>query len=562
MHFSNIPYQRVYYEDIEKRYQELQESFEKASDDAARMTVLREHNQLLADMTPVELCYVRHDMNVNDTFYAAEQDYYDEIDPMLSDLSNKFDKALLDSPHRSWLEQVIGHQAVTIMEQRQQGFNSSVIPLAQEENNLLSRHNQLAANGAAAWDGRQVKRSLMDPLTQSSDRSIRQKASLAISGSWEGQRKELEEIYTQLVKNRHQQAKQLGFANYVELSYCRMNRIGYTSADVQNFREQVKKDLVPFLGQLMERRRNRLGLEHLYYYDEKIAFNHGNPIPLGDTNACLQATREMYTRLSPETAEYIAFLLDHGFYDVEIRDGKRDGGYMTTFEKYRAPFIFANFDGTRENAYIMCHEGGHAFQSYLKRNEDIREKCWLTSEAAETHAMAMEFFTWPHMELFFGDKADDYRTIHLEDALTLIANQCLQDEFQQRVYERPEMAPQERNSLWLRLEHDYFPFRDYSGDGNLEQGCRWQRIPHMFQWPFYAIDYALAQVCALAYYHWMTEDFPAAWQSYLTFCRETGTKSFPELVQSAGLNDPFKAGTLRNLVEWLKSTFVKSLKGC
>lgn len=551
MHFSNIPYERISYEDIKNRYQQLQKAFQEAADDPARMEVLRQHYQLLADMTSMEICYVRHDMNVNDAFYAAEQDYYDEIGPLLADLSNKFDKTLLDSPHRLWLENVIGRQAVTIMEQRQQGFDSSVIALAQEENNLLSRHNQLAANGSAVWEGRPMKRSLMDPLAQSDDRATRQKASLAISKSWEAQREELENIYDELVKNRHQQAVQLGFADYTALSYCRMNRIGYTPEDVQNFREQVKKELVPFLGRLMENRRKRLGLEHLYFYDERVAFINGNPTPTGDTAACLKATREMYTRLSPETAEFIAFLLDNGLYDVEIRDGKRDGGYMTTFEKYRAPFIFANFDGTRENAYIMCHEGGHAFQGYLKRNEDIREKCWLTSEAAETHAMAMEFFTWPYMELFFGGRAGDYRTIHLEDALTLIANQCLQDEFQQCVYEQPEMSPQARNELWLKLEQAYFPFRDYSGDANLLQGCRWQRIPHMFQWPFYAIDYALAQICALEYYRWMSEDFKGAWQSYLTFCQETGTKSFPELVRSAGLDNPFEMGTLKSLTEWL-----------
>lgn len=182
----------------------------------------------------------------------------------------------------------------------------------------------------------------MTPEIESKDRSIRKQTNLAISAAWETKREELE-----------------------------------------------------------EKRRKRLGLDKLYSYDSRIYFLEGNPVPLYDTKGCLDATRKMYTDMSPETAEFIAFVLDNELYDVEIRDGKRSGGYMMPLEKYRAPFIMASFDGTTENAYIMCHEGGHAFQNYLKRDEEIREKCWFTPETAETHAMAMEFFAWPYMELFF-----------------------------------------------------------------------------------------------------------------------------------------------------------------
>lgn len=553
MHFHDMPYRRVTYDEVKDRYRTLCGDFQNAADDEARFQILERHYQLLSDMTPIELCSVRHDIDVNDAFYAAEQQYYDEIKPLLSDLSNQFDKMLLEPPYRPWLESILGKQAVTVMENHLLGFDSRLIPLAQEENMLLSRHNELVSNATAIWEGKTLKRSLLAPLTQSEDRETRRKALLASTDSWEAQRTELEALYDQLVKNRHQQARTLGFSNYTELSYCRMDRIGYGQAEVSRFREQVKTCLVPLLAQLEEHRRMRLGLEHLYFYDSGISFINGNPAPIGDTADSLEAARTMYRRLSPESGKFIDFLLDNGLYDVEIRPGKRDGGYMTSFEKYRSPFIFANFDGTSENAYIMCHEGGHAFQGYLKRNEKIREKCWLTSEAAETHAMAMEFFTWPYMELFFGDRAEDYRTMHLENALSLIVKECQQDEYQQIVYEQPDMTAEERNALWRRLDEVYFPFCDRTGDPGFQSGSRWQRIPHMFQWPFYAIDYALAQLCALEYLQWMTDDFAGAWQSYLTFCRQTGSKSFPELIRDAGLADPFEEGTLKNLVEWLRT---------
>lgn len=556
MNFNDMPYERVIYEDVERRYQKLQEDLQNAGDEEALLAVLKQRYQLTEDMTSMELCYVRHDMNVNDPFYAAEQDYYDEIGPKLSDLSNRFEQLLLKSPHRACLKKILGHQALIMMEEAQRGFDSRLIPLVQEENNLLSQHNQLVSNATVLWNQKQVKRSLMASEAASKEREVRRKASLAISDSWEAQREELETLYDRLVANRHRQARTLGFSNYVELSYHRMNRIGYGPEDVSRFREQVKKHLVPFVVRMEEQRRKRLKLEHLYAYDDGIFFLEGNPKPLGDTRACLEATREMYTRLSPETAEFIAFLLDNKLYDVEIREGKRGGGYMTTFEKYRSPFIFANFDGTSENAYIMCHEGGHAFQNYLKRNEEIRERCQITSEAAETHAMSMEFFTWPYMELFFGDRAEDYRTMHLEDALRLILRECQQDEFQQRVYEKPDMTPEERNVLWAALNREYLPYKDYTGNPNLERGCGWQRIPHMFQWPFYAIDYALAQVCALEYHHWRMENQTDAWQSYLAFCRQTGAESFPELIRNSGLDNPFAEGTMQKLVEWLQASYL------
>lgn len=553
MKFHNMPYKRITYEELESRYQKLLKELQEACDSLACFNILKQRYLLLKDMTPMELCYVRHDMDVNNSFYAAEQSYYDEISPKLSVLSNQFDKLLLTSPHRPYFEELLGHQALTVMENNLQGFDSRLIALSQEENLLLSQHNQLTSNATVLWNGTQIKRSLLEPETSSFDRNIRKKASLALSDSWQSQRETLETIYDHLVHNRDKQAKTLGMPNYVKLSYHRMNRIGYGTKEISNFCKQVKQYLVPVIVEMEKRRQKRLNLEHLYFYDNGIFFLNGNPKPLGNTADCLEATRKMYTLLSPETAEFISFLLENELYDVEIRDGKRGGGYMTFFEQYHSPFIFANFDGTSENAYIMCHEGGHAFQGYLKRKETIRERAWVTSEAAETHAMAMEFFTWPYMDLFFGDRADDYRTMHLENALKLIARECQQDEFQQIIYENPDMKPMERNMLWTSLSKEYFPNSDVTGNPNLEQGCGWQRIPHIFQWPFYAIDYALAQVCALEYHCWNQKDSESAWQSYLTFCYQTGSANFPQLIQNAGLKNPFAEETLFYLTNWLQT---------
>ena len=241
MHFHEMPYQRVSYEDLAQRYQSLIQAMKAAPAPETCLAVLRQRDQLDSDMTPISLCYLRHDMDANDPFYAAEQTYYDEISPKLADLSNQLDRAILESPHRAAMETVLGQQVMTLMEQDQLGFDSRLIPLSQTENELLSRHNQLLSNATVQWEGKPVKRDLMTPFTQSADRDTRRRASQAVAASWEQQRPELEDLYSRLVANRHQQAQALGFRSYVELSYIRMSRVGYGTPEVSRFRDLVKR---------------------------------------------------------------------------------------------------------------------------------------------------------------------------------------------------------------------------------------------------------------------------------------------------------------------------------
>lgn len=552
MHFNDMPYRRVTFEEIEARYQALFERIRTLRGREDCLPAMEAYYRLLDDMTPMDLCYVRHDMDLNEAFYAGEQRYYDEIGPRIGDLSNQLEGLLLNSPYSACFEELMGSFAFDLMRCSRESRDSRLIPLEQQENTLSGRYSVVTANAKAEYEGAVVSRSSLAAKQQSPDRETRRRASAAVAASWAEQREELEELFHELVQNRDKQAKLLGYPNYVKLAYLRMERIGYTSEDVSRFREQVKESLVPVAAAIHEQRKKRLGLEHLYSFDSPLNFPNGNPVPLGDTEFCLESTREMFRKLSPETGEFIDFLMDNGLYDVKPRDGKRSGGYCMYLSAYRAPFIFANFDGTHENAYIMSHEGGHAFYAYLKREEKIRERCGYTSEMAETHAMAMEFFVAPYMELFFGSRAEDYRRMHLESAVSRIIYQCQQDEFQQIIYEHPELSKEERNGVWEKLEQSYFPFREYTEEEKQRIGRRWQCIPHLYHWPFYAIDYGLAQVCALEYARWMDEDKDGAWQSYLRFCRASGNMNFPEALKAAGLESPFEEGCLTHLVDWLQ----------
>ncbi len=337
----------------------------------------------------------------------------------------------------------------------------------------------------------------------------------------------------------------MGYENYLPLGYARMMRNCYGRSDIAQFRKQVKEDFVPFAEKLHERRRQRLGLDHLMYYDEGVYFRQGNPAPVGTPEQILEAGRKMYNELSPETAEFMNFMCDNELFDVIGRKTKTTGGYMTYIPDYKAPFIFANFNGTSGDADVITHECGHAFQGYIVREDPIREHADITMETAETHSMSMEFFTEPWMNLLFGERAKDYVDMHFEDSITFIPYGTMVDEFQDIAYSNPGLSPKARNEAWRDLERQYKPHLDYTGNRYYEEGGFWQKQHHIYDNPLYYIDYCIAQTNSLQYKVWMDRDYKEAWNSYLSLCRLSASDFFFGLMEKAGLRNPFEDGCLR-----------------
>lgn len=224
---------------------------------------------------------------------------------------------------------------------------------------------------------------------------------------------------------------------------------------------------------------------------------------------------------------------------------------MTFISNYNSPFIFANFNGTSGDVDVITHECGHAFQGYLAGKDPIREHMEITMETAEIHSMAMEFFTEPWMERFFADRTDDYLAMHLEESAAFIPYGCMVDEFQHLVYANPEMTKEERHETWKRLEKEYKPHLDYGDNTFFGKGAFWQRQLHIYDYPFYYIDYCLAQTCAFQYKVMMDEDYKSAWESYLKLCKLSASDFYVNMLPEVGLQVPFKEGTLKDMVEKL-----------
>lgn len=554
MKFKDMPYERIDFAKAKAELSEIMEKSKAAKSGEEQFEIHKEFYQLNDKIqTQVTLCSIRHTIDTTDEFYEKEQNYYDEQIPEYSNMCVEYQKILFHSPYRQVLEEKIGQVAFKNMEIAMKSVSEEIIPLMQEENTLVTEYEKLLASAQIPWGEETLNLSLLTPYLKHKDAKIRREAQEKQNEFFLSIQDKLDELYDKLVKNRTLQAKKLGFETYTPLGYLRMQRNCYGREEIENLRRQVKEVWVPFAESIFEKRKERLGMSKLSYTDEVVYSPKGNPQPEGTPEEILQAGQQMYEELSSETKEFFDFMMDNELLDVFGRKTKAVGGYMTYIPDYKAPFIFANFNGTSGDVDVMTHECGHAFQGYLAAEDPIREHADIGMETAEIHSMSMEFFTEPWYHLFFGkETAQEYTDMHLEDAVIFVPYGCMVDEFQHIIYDNPNLTPKERKQVWKDLERDYKPHLFYDGLEFFENGCFWQKQHHIYSFPLYYIDYVIAQLCAFEYKIWMDKDRKAAWQSYLKLCRMSAAKFHTELLEEAGLETPFKNGVLAKIVENLK----------
>ena len=364
-----------------------------------------------------------------------------------------------------------------------------------------------------------------------------------------------------MVPLRDKIAKKLGFSSYIEFIYLSYGRYDYTAEDVAKFRAQVKEKIVPLCLELRKEQEKRLGVDKLHYYDEELIFPEGNAVPEGTTAEMVAKAQKMYHELSKKTGEFFDFMVEHELFDLETKPGKQTGGYCTFLNTFKAPFIFSNFNGTSADVDVLTHEAGHAFEAYTAAKQiPFMDMVFPTSEVAEIHSMSMEHFTYPWMEAFFGKKADDYRYAHLMNAMEVIPYMVCVDEFQHKVFENIGMTAKERREVWHQLERKYMPWRNYDGHKFLEEGGFWMQKQHIFVNPFYYIDYALAQICAFQFFERSKKEPEQAWADYYRLCQAGGSKGYFELLEMAGLKNPFADGTVEDVVEGLRPYLKRKVK--
>lgn len=554
MKFLDFKYERPNYEEDKKVLTSLLDKLELCDNSKEFIKLFNDINVIRNRFSTMDtLCNVRHSINTIDEFYDKEVEFFNEIGPLYRVFDSRLYKIALDKPYREELLKDIPLTFFKLALCSIKSFDESIVPLLQEENKLITQYGKLKASCKINFDGEVLNLAEISARCENSDRTYRKRAYNAKVEWLEAHENEFDDIYDKLVHVRDKMAKMLGYKNFIELGYYRMNRLDYNEDMVSLYREQVLKDVVPLANKLFSKQAKRLGLDKLSYYDLPIKFLNGNATPKGSYDDLINAASKMYHEMSKETGEFIDLMVQSELWDLKAKPNKEGGGFCTTITDYKVPFIFSNFNGTSGDVDVLTHEAGHAFQAYMSKDITTPECIWPTMESCEIHSMSMEFFAYPWVELFFKDETLKYKFSHLSGTIEFLPYGVLVDHFQHEVYRNPDMTVAERKATWRRLEKMYNPWKDFTGNPLFERGCWWYQQSHIFGSPFYYIDYTLAQVCALQFFVRSYNKDPKCWSDYVHLCSLGGTMSFTELVKEAGLLSPFKDGCLTEVVNTVET---------
>lgn len=552
MKFKDMPYERP---DAEAAKQWLAAQTEKLkaaeSYEQAKALFLEVEEQTKHLQTMFTLASVRHSIDTRDEFYDGEEKFQNKVGPELTEYQQRWTLALLNSPFRADFAAEYGDLMFVNAEIQLKTFDPAIIADLQQEAELTTAYQKLIASAQIPFEGGTYTIAQMGKFTTDPD-DDRRLAAWKANGRWyKDNQPELDRIYDELTHLRDGMGKKLGYEGYTTLGYYRMGRNCYDKDDVERFRAAVRKYLVPVADKIYRRQSQRLGKSYpLSFADAALEFRSGNPRPEGSADDILAQGLKFYRELSPETGEFFQTMMDNELLDVLAKEGKAGGGYCTGVQDYEVPFIFANFNGTQGDVEVVTHEAGHAFAYWMNRKRVPAEYAWPSMEACEVHSMSMEFLAWPWAEGFFGKDARKFRYSHLAGALTFIPYGTMVDHFQHEVYAHPDMTPAQRHKVWKELLSVYMPWMKLDGDIPVfADGEGWQRQQHIYNSPFYYIDYCLAQTVSLQFWAMSQSDFADAWKHYMAYTVQGGSRTFTELLKHAGLDSPFDENTLKGVCE-------------
>lgn len=558
MKFNEMKYKRPEEKKVKKEFENFIAKIKNAKDGKEVTDTISEFQDFYKDLTTMgTLVSIRNSCDVNDKFYDGEKMFFNDFYPVVQTLYSEFAKAVTGSKYRDEIKKEYGQHYLDLLE-CSLIYKEEAVPYLQRENELILEYDKLIANSKVEIDGKTYTLTQLGPMLENIDRKKRKEVYKKRWNFFKENEEKIDEIYDKLVKTRDEMAKALGYKDYIEFRFKDLCRTDYDRDNVKAYREKILKYITPLAVKLREDQAKELGLNDFKFYDRAVEYKEGNPNPVGDKDFIVNKAQEMYGELSKETKEFFDFMVENELLDLDARPGKMGGGYCTTLDKYKAPFIFANFNGTRGDIGVVTHEAGHAFQSYMAKDMPLSEYVWPTYEACEIHSMSMEFLTWPWMDLFFED-ADKFKYAMLKDAICFLPYGVTIDHFQTWVYENPNATPEERKAKYREIETMYQPDLNYDNEF-LEKGTYWFTQPHVFDSPLYYIDYTLAQVLAFQYALKYLEDRDKTLEEYIGLCKAGGSESFFKLINIGKLKNPMTTDVigeikpkLENLLKEIKS---------
>lgn len=548
MKVSQIVYTRPDKQAVLDKLNELRQRFDNAKSVEEFLAIHEEYKAYsIALDTNMRIAFIRFTQDTRDEFYAAEKDYLDEIGPEISVANAEVARCYLTSTFRSELEKRFPRIMFVNLQMGVDAADPRIVEDRVEENKVTTAYTKLMSGITIDFDGEKLTMAGIGKYFTSPDRDLRKRAVYAWGQAIEDNKQQLDEIYDKLVKIRTRMGRKLGYEGFAPLGYLQMQRNCYTREDIAKFRANVLKYLVPLATKIRNKVGKDLGIDKQYYFDNSI-FTVDEPKPIGTPEEMFDNASRMYNEMSEETGKLFDTMRQSECFDVMSREGKWGGGYCEGLPEYKLPFILANWNGSAGDVDVLTHEFGHALEFYKSFFIDSEFLSSISMETAEVHSMSMEFLAYPWIDLFFGDKTPEYKFYHIGGAVTFIPYGTIVDCFQQTCYDNPDMTPAERNAFYNKLEKEFLPHMTTEGIPALQDGRRWQRQAHIFESPFYYIDYCFAQFTALQFLALSQQDYKGAFDKYIKFLNYGGTKPFTELLSECDLLSPFEEDSFKLVV--------------
>ena len=483
-----------------------------------------------------------------------------EIQPQLQPYADKLNRKLVESPFSTELDHAKYFTFIRNVRKNIDLFRQENIPLHAALNVDAQKFGAIAGKMTVEVNGNEFTLQQAAQFLEDPDRSLRKEVYLKIANRRLQDKEGLNQLYTDLLQKRNQVALNAGFDNYRDYRFMELGRFDYTKDDCFQFHEAVKLHVMPLVDQIYAAKRKKLGVDVLRPWDVEAEPEGIQPLrPFKNGEELLQKTMACFRRMNPFFADCLRKMKEMGHLDLESRKGKAPGGYNCPLAESGAPFIFMNAAGQLDDVTTMVHEGGHAIHSFLTHNLELHGFKEYPTEIAEVASMSMELFSMDFWDEFFPSSEELTRAKEqqLERVITIFPWIATIDKFQHWVYENPSHTEEERADNWARIQ-DEFTSReiDFSGLDEIRR-YTWQRQLHLYEVPFYYIEYGIAQLGAIGLWQQYKNDKTQAITNYISALSAGGMKKLPDLFATAGLKFDFSPAYISGLMQFVKQEMQK-----
>jgi oligoendopeptidase F len=496
----------------------------------------------------------------NKTLEEAFNYFCLQIQPQIQPYADRLNRRLVENPHTRELDQKEYFTYLRAVAKRIELFREANIPLYAESSVLGQQYGVISGKMTVEVNGQEYTLQQAAKFLENPDRSLRETVYRKVQNRRLLDKDALNDLYSKLIQIRHQMALNAGFANYRDFKFQELGRFDYTKEDCFRFHEAVKEYVVPLVGKINEKKRKKLGLDTLRPWDTEAEPAGIEPLrPFTNGQDLLTKTIDCFDELNPFFGDCLRTMQKMGRFDLESRKGKAPGGYNCPLAETGAPFIFMNSSGQMGDLTTMVHEGGHAIHSFLSHPLKLSSFKDYPMEIAEVASMSMELFTMDHWELFFSDKNDlaRAREHQLERVITIFPWIATIDKFQHWIYENPSHTLEQRKQKWMEILDEFSSQSvDWSGLEHYRE-FGWQRQLHLYEVPFYYIEYGIAQLGAIGLYMQYKNNKEKALSNYIQALSLGGTRTLPELYDAAGLQFNFSKEYIKQLMAFVSAEMEK-----